>query len=115
SLAVPRLADDPDHEIELLDGLAQPGQDMGPLLRARQVVARPPGDYFAAELDERLQHLLEIDDLRAAVDQRQHDDAEGGAHLGVRVELVEDDLRQLGPSQLEYHPDALTVRLVANL
>ena len=114
-VGVGRLADDPDHEIELLDGLAQPGQDVGPLLRPRQVVARPPGDHLAAELDERLQHLLEVDDLRAAVDQRQHDDAEGRLHLGVLVELVEDDLRQLAPPQLEHHPDALAVRLVPDL
>ena len=42
-------ADDPDHEVELLDGLAEPGQDVGPLLGAGQVVARAPGDDLAAE------------------------------------------------------------------
>src|SRR6266850_2456630 len=108
-------ADDANHQIELLDGLAQARENVRPLLRARELVPRPAGDDLAPEADERLQHSLEVDDLRAAVDERQHDDPEARLHLRVLVELVQDDLRDLAAAQLEHDPDALPVRLVADL
>src|SRR5262249_32211211 len=108
-------ADDADHQVQLLHGLAQAGQDVGALFGPREVVAGAPGDNLAAEADERLQHLLEVHDLRAAVDQRQHDDAERGLHLGVFVELVEQDLRDLAATQLQHDANALTVGLVADV
>ncbi len=58
---------------------------------------------------------LSVHDLRAPADQRQHDDAEGGLHRGVLVELVDHDLRDLAAPQLEHDPDALAARLVAAL
>ena len=76
-----RLPDEPDDQVELVDRLAQALQDVGALLGAGEVVLRPPGDDLAAERDELLQHLLEVDDLRPPADQGQHDDAEGGLHL----------------------------------
>src|SRR5215510_14053332 len=109
------LADQADHQVELLDRLAQARQDVGPLLGPGQVVARAPGDDLAAEAHERLEHLLEVDDLRSPVDQGQHDDAEGRLHLRVLVELVHHDLWDLAPSELEHHANALAVRLVADL
>ncbi len=81
-LGVLGLADDADHEVELLDGLAQPGQDVGALLGAGQVVAGAPGDDLAPEADEGLQHLLEVDHLRPAVDEGEHDDAEASSASG---------------------------------
>ena len=109
------LADDADHEVELLDGLAQAGQDVGALLGAGQVVARAAGDDLAPELDEGLEHLLEVHHLRPAVDEGQHDDAERRLHLGVLVELVQDDLGDLPPPQLHDDPDTFAVGLVADL
>src|SRR5215831_19150815 len=109
------LTDQADDQVEVLDRLAQAGQDVGALLGARQVVARPPGDDLAAEADERLEHLLEVDDLRPAIDQRQHDDAEGRLHLRVLVQLVHHDLRDFAAAELEHDADALAVRLVADL
>src|SRR5437762_2316590 len=110
-----RAADDANDHVELLDGLAQAGENVRPLLRARELVPRAAGDHLAPEADERLQHSLEVDDLRAAVDERQHDDPEARLHLGVLVELVQDDLRDPAATQLEHDPDPLPVRLVANL
>src|SRR5438067_43142 len=109
------LADDADDDVELLDRLAEAGQDVRALFRPRELVARAPGHDFAAEADERLEHLLEIDDLRPTVDERQHDDPEARLHLRVLVELVQDDLRDLAARQLEHDADALAVRLVAGL
>src|SRR5438874_2564362 len=110
-----RAADDADDHVELLDGLAQARENVRPLLRARELVPRPAGDDLAPEADERLQHFLEVDDLRAAVDEGQHDDPEARLHLRVLVELVQDDLRDLAAAQFEDDPDALPVRLVADL
>src|SRR5947199_2911405 len=110
-----RAADDANDHVELLDSLAQAGENVRPLLRARELVPRAAGDHLAPEADERLQHSLEVDDLRAAVDERQHDDPEARLHLGVLVELVQDDLRDPAATQLEHDPDPLPVRLVANL
>src|SRR5262245_17926004 len=109
------LADDADDDVELLDRLAQAGQNVRALLGARQLVARPPGHDLAPEADERLQCFLEVDDLRATIDQRQHDDAERRLHLRVLVELVEDDLRNLPARELEDDADAFAVGLVADL
>ena len=48
-----------------VDRLAQAFEDVRALLGAREVVLRPPRDDLAAERDELLEHLLEVDDLRA--------------------------------------------------
>src|SRR5207253_11256457 len=88
---------------------------VGALLGADQVVARAPRDDLAAELDERFEHLLEVDHLRPPADQRQHDDAERCPHLGVRVELVEEDLGYFAPAQFKHQTNALSVGLVPDL
>ena len=54
------LADEADHEVEMLDGLAQAGQDVGALLGAREVVARPARHDLAAELHERFSICLRL-------------------------------------------------------
>src|SRR2546429_7305169 len=57
------LADQADHLVEVLHGLAEAGEDMGPLLRARQIEARPPRHDLATEADERLrseEHTSEL-------------------------------------------------------
>ena len=53
-----RLADQADDLVEVLHRLAQAGEDVRPLLRARQVEARPSRHDLAAEADERVEHLL---------------------------------------------------------
>ena len=60
------LADQPDHEVELIDGLAQALEDMRALLGAGEIVLRPSRDHLAAEADELLQHLLECSPPAAA-------------------------------------------------
>src|SRR5215831_17958269 len=78
-------------------------------------VSRASRDDFAPEADERLQRCFEVHDLRPAIDEREHDDAERRLHLRVLVELVEDDLRDFPSRQLEHDADALAVGLVADL
>src|SRR5262249_46678728 len=108
-------ANELDDDVELLDRFSEPGPDMRFLLGSGEVEAGAPGDDLPAEANERFQHLLEVDHLRPTIDQRQHDDAEGGLHLRVLIQLVHHDLRDLAPSELEHDADALAVRLVADL
>ena len=54
-----------------------------------------PRDDFAAVPQERIEHLLQIQQARLAIDQRDHVDAEAVLHLRLLVEIVEDDLRLL--------------------
>ncbi|MNZ23668.1 hypothetical protein D3C78_407870 [compost metagenome] len=65
--------------------------------------------------DEHLEHVLEVQGARLAVDQRHHVDAEHALHLGLRVEVVEHHLRHLAATQLDDHAHAVLVRLVAQL
>src|SRR5882724_10414211 len=110
-----RGADEADDEVELLHRFAQTGEDVRPLFRAREVVTGPARDHLAAEPDEGFQHLLEIHDLRAAVDEREHDDAEARLHLRVLEELIQHDVGDLAPAELQHDADALAIRLVADL
>src|SRR5256886_8053038 len=61
-----RAADDANDHVELLDGLAQAGENVRPLLRARELVPRAAGDHLAPEADERLPHSPAGDHPRAA-------------------------------------------------
>ena len=53
--------------------------------------------------------------LGLLVDDGQHDDAEGGLEGRVLVEVVQDDLGQLAPLDLDDDPDAFPVGLVADV
>ena len=95
--------------------LRMPSRMCGPLLGLAQVVAGAPDDHRLAVVEEVTQHLLERHHLRLVVDDRQHDDAEGGLHLRQLVERVEDHLRHLAPFHLDDDADAVAVGLVAQV
>ena len=62
-----------------------------------------------------LEHLEQRQHLRPAVDDGQHDDAEGLLQLGVLVEVVEHDLGDLAALQLDDDAHAVAVALVADV
>ncbi len=64
-------------------------------------------DDFVAVLDELFEHRAQRKDFWCAVDERDHDDAEGRLHLRVLEELVEHDLRL--DIALEFDDDAHAV------
>src|SRR5690625_1966892 len=64
-------------------------------------------------LDEVAEHLLEVEDTRHTTDEGEHYDPEGRLHLRVLEELVEDDLGDRIPLQLDDYPDPVPIRLIA--
>ena len=74
---------------------------------------RAPRDDLAPVPDEGLQHLLERHQLRLAVLQRHHVDAEHRLHRRLRVQVVEDDLGDLAALELDDDAHAVLVGLIA--
>ena len=90
-------------------------EDVRPFLRALEVEARPPHDDVAAVLDEKLQRLLEAQDHRPAVDDREHDHSKRRLQRRVLVQVVEhgEDLRLA--LELNDDPHPIAVRFVTKI
>ncbi len=73
------------------------------------------GDHFATVTHEGFQQVLEVQDPRTAVDQRNDVDAEHALQLGLGVEVVEDHLRHFATTQLDHDAHAVLVGLVTQL
>src|SRR5690606_6282230 len=91
-------------------GDAETFDDLAPFHRLAQIEARAADDDVAAVIDEVVERLLEREQLRPSVDDRDHVHAEGGLQLGELVEVVEDHLP--GRVALDLDPDP-PVRAVA--
>ncbi|MNQ87875.1 hypothetical protein D3C85_1031160 [compost metagenome] len=63
--------------------------------------------------NEGFQQVLEVQDPRTAVDQRDDVDTEHRLQLGLGVEVVEDDLRHFAATQLDHDAHTVLVGLVA--
>ena len=107
--------DELDDRVEMVEGDRQAFQDVGPGLGLLQIEPRPPPDDVLAVADEIFHDVDQAEGAGLLVDDRQHDDAERGLQGGVLVEVVEDDLGQLAPLDLDDDPDALPVGFVANV
>ena len=108
-----RRADDGNHLVEMLEALHQALEDVGSLACLGEQIGGAPRHHHPPEVDEVLQHRLEAEHLRPAVDQRQHDGAECQLDLGVLEEVVEHCVRARARLQLD--DDAglvIAVRLV---
>ena len=90
-------------------------EDVGPGLGLAQLELGSPPDDFAAELDELLDDLEEVEHLRPAAGDRQHDDAERGLQRRVLVEIVQDDIGHLAALQLDHDAHAVAVGFVAEI
>ncbi len=85
---------------------------MRPLACLGEVVDGAPRDDFAAMPDESLQHLLQRHQLRLAVLQCHHVDAEHRLHGRLRIQVVEHDLADLAAPQLDDDAHAVLVGLI---
>ena len=88
---------------------------MAALARLAQFEARPAHDDLAPVLEEILEELLEVEQARLAVDQRDHVHAEAVLQLRQLEQVVEDDLGDLAALELDDHAHAGLVRLVAQV
>ena len=112
---VRRFADHVDHFIQVLQRHAQPFQDVGAGTGARQIELAPAADDFQPVFNVDSQRLLQAQQARLTFDQRQHDNAEGGLHRGVFVQVTQ-NLLWLGVlAQLDHDPHSLAVRFVAQV
>src|ERR1019366_2062531 len=108
--------DQRDHLVDVVEALEQPLQDVSPLPRPSQEEAGAPDHDLASEVDEGLEDRLEPQDLRPAVNQRQHQGTEGVLELGVFEQVVEHGVRTRARLQLDDDPGALGApRLIAQV
>ena len=109
-----RPADDADEFVEVRKRDRLAFQVVGELAHAVQTEDRAAGDDLAAVREEVLDHLLQVEEHRLAVDERDHVDAEALLHLRHLVEVVQDNLGHRAHLQVDRDAD-LAGRLVAHL
>jgi hypothetical protein len=86
-----------------------------PLARLAQLEHRAPGEHFTAMPQKTLEHLLEVQQPRLAIDQRHHVHAEGVLQLRLLVQAVEHHLGDFTALELDDHAHARLVGLVAQI
>ena len=96
-----RLLDELDDLVDVIERDLEAEQDVLALARLAQLVARAPGDDVAPVGDEALEHLLQVQDARLPAVDGEERHAEAGLHRGVRVEVVQHDLRDRVALQLD--------------
>ncbi len=84
-------------------------------LRLLQIELGPARDHVMAVVHEVLQQLLQVQDLRHAAHQGEHDGSERRLHLRVLVQLIQHDRRVGIPAQLDHDPHAVPVGLVPQI
>src|SRR5262249_27620511 len=110
-----RGPDQRDHRVEMVERDLQSFEDVIALLGFAQFELSSPADDLAAELNEALDELQEVQHLRPPADDGEHDDAEAGLQWRMFVEVVENHLRHFAALQLNHNPHAFAVRLVAKI
>ena len=88
---------------------------MAALARLAELEARAPHDDFAPVLQEVFEELLEVEQARLVVDQRDHVHAEAVLQLRQLVQVVEDDVGDFAALELDDDAHARLVRLVAQV
>ena len=76
-------ADNADNLVDKVDRDLQALENVHSVLSLLEVELRSAADNVLLELDVALEHILEREDLRLTVDDREHDSAEGDLQLGV--------------------------------
>ncbi len=104
---IERGTDHPDDLVDVMKRDQEPFEDVGPLPRLAELILRPPPDHVHAVVDEQAEKVLQRQRLGPAVDQGQHDHAEGVLERRELEELVENDVRVLAPLDGHDDPDRL--------
>ena len=110
-----RGADEGDHLVEVIEGDLEAFEDVGARLGLAQLVGGAPAHDVAAEVDEELAGVEDVQHPRPLVHDGEEDHPEGVLQLRVLVQVVEDDLGRLALLHVHDHPHALPVALVAHV
>ena len=110
-----RPADQRDDGIEVIERDPQPLEDVRTRLRLAQLELDAAAHDLAAELDELLDELEQVQHARPSADDREHDDAEARLQGGVLVQVVQHHLRHLAALHLDHDAHAVAIRLVAQV
>ena len=110
-----RRPDEGDHRIEVIERRLETLEDVRARLRFPQVVLGAAPDHVAPELDEPVDEIEQRQFPRAAVGDRQGDDAERRLQCRVLVQVVEQHLRHFAAAQLDHDAHAVAVGLVAQV
>ncbi len=105
----------PDYLVDIGDRNRQPDQQMRPLARLGQLIPATPKYHLLAEIHEAHQQLAQAHRTRPATIQRQHVARETDLHVGETEKLVQHHFAGSIALQLDHHPHALPVALVANI
>src|SRR3990170_3768495 len=101
--------------VQVVEGDLQPLKDVRPLSGLLEVEYYPSGDDLPPELDELFEERSQGQHPGLALDDGEVYYAERGLHLGMEVEVVEDDFSHLVPLDLHDDPHALAVGLVPDI
>src|SRR5918996_4519903 len=112
---VGRCADQFDDVVDVVEGDDQPLEDVGPLLGLAQPIAGASDNYFDLVGDVRLDRIRQVESAGNTVDECHHVHAEVVLQLSALVELIEDDLRNRIPLQIDHKTDAGARRLVSDI
>ena len=104
-----------DDGIEVVERDLQAFEQMGTIASPLELVAGAPGQDLAAVVDVVLEEGLEVEDDRAAVDQRQRNHAEGRLQGGVLVQIVEHGQGSGVLLELDDDPHTMPVGLVVEV
>ncbi len=113
--AARRLADDLDDVVEVVERDLVAEQDVLAVAGLAEEEGGAAADDFDAVLEEGADGVVEREDLGLAVVDGQEDHGEALLHLGVLVELVEDDLVLGAALELDDDAHAVAVGLVAHV
>jgi hypothetical protein len=88
-------------------------QDVPAFARLAQLEQRAASDDFAPMAQEGVEHFLQAEQPRLSIDQRDHVDAEHLLHLGLGIQIVQQNLGYFAALQLDHDAHAVLVGFVA--
>ncbi len=101
--------------INLTERNDEPRKNMRPFPGAGQIKLGPADDDLLPEIDKTLEDFLEIKNAGLSLFNRQHDDPKGVLHLGMFIELIENDARDFIPLKINDDADPLPVGFITQI
>ena len=101
-----------DDRVNVGQGNCEPLQNMATFPRLAQQINGSTGDNLAPMPDKGVNHLLEVEHLRLAINQRNHVDADYRLQLGLGIKVIQNHVADFATTQLNHHPQPVLVGLV---